>query len=298
MKSVEAGCLEIAYEELGSEVGEPVILLHGFPYDVRAYDAVGAILAREGYRCIVPYLRGFGPTRFLSASTMRSGQQAALGADLLALMDALSVGTAVLGGYDWGGRAACIVAALWPERVRGLVSCGQGYNIQNISEACIPAPAIEEARYWYMYYFNTQRGATGLLQNRRDLCRHLWSLWSPTWPYDDATWNETAQSFDNPDFVEIVLHSYRHRFGGIAGDPTYDEIEAQLAERLDIAVPSIVLQGRDDGVDPPVDDDFDRAHFAGRYERRIVSGAGHNLPQEAPDAFAAAVIELANVRMA
>ena len=298
MKSIEAGCLEIAYEDVGPEGGEPAILLHGFPYDVRAYDVVGATLARAGYRCLIPYLRGYGATRFLSAETMRSGQQAALGADLLAFMDALSLRTAVVGGYDWGGRAACIVAALWPGRVRGLVSCGQGYNIQNIAKASNPAPAIEEARYWYMYYFNTRRGAAGLLQNRRDLCRHLWSAWSPTWHFDDAVWNATAPSFDNPDFVEIVLHSYRHRFGGIAGDPAYDEIEARLAEQPNIAVPSIVLQGRDDGVDPPVDDDFDRVHFLGPYERRIVSGSGHNLPQEAPEAFAAAMIELGTLRTA
>ncbi|MFN3822665.1 MAG: alpha/beta fold hydrolase [Pseudorhodobacter sp.] len=293
MRSIRAGCLEVHYHEAGPEVGDPIILLHGFPYDVHAYDAVSANLAGRGFRCLTPYLRGYGPTRFLSSDTMRSGQQAALGADLLAFMDALAIREAFLGGYDWGGRAACIVAALWPERVRGLVSCGQGYNIQNIANAWQPAPAIEEARYWYMYYFHTERGRVGLTQNRHDLCRHIWSLWSPSWRFDDATWAATAPSFDNPDFVEIVLHSYRHRFGGIPGDPTYDGIEKRLAAEPCITVPCIVLQGRDDGVDPPAEEDFDRAHFTSFYERRVIDGAGHNLPQEAPEAFAAAMLELA-----
>lgn len=296
MKSIKAGCLDIHYHEIGPEGGDAVVLLHGFPYDPRAYDAVAADLAKQGYRCFVPYLRGYGPTRFLSAETMRSGQQAALGADLLAFMDALSIRTAFLGGYDWGGRAACIVAALWPERVKGLVSCGQGYNIQDIANAWKPAPAVEEVRYWYMYYFHTERGRAGLTQNRRGLCRHIWSLWSPSWRFDDATWTETADSFDNPDFVEIVLHSYRHRFGGIAGDPAYDDIEGRLAAQPHITVPCIVLQGRDDGVDPPTADDFRNPRFTGFYERRIIDGAGHNLPQEAPEAFVAALLRLALVR--
>jgi pimeloyl-ACP methyl ester carboxylesterase len=293
MKSIKAGYLDIHFYEVGPEGGDPVILLHGFPYDARAYNAVAANLAGRGYRCLVPYLRGYGPTRFLSPETMRSGQQAALGADLLAFMDALSIGTALLGGYDWGGRAACIVAALWPERVRGLVSGGQGYNIQDIANARNPAPAVEEARYWYMYYFHTERGRAGLKQNRRDICRHIWSLWSPSWRFDDAAWDATAPSFDNPDFVEIVLHSYRHRFGGIPGDPVYDGFEARLATQPDIGVPCIVLQGRDDGVDPPVAEDFDHPHFTGFYERRIIDGTGHNLPQEAPEDFAAAILALA-----
>ncbi|WP_322895519.1 MULTISPECIES: alpha/beta hydrolase [unclassified Yoonia] len=292
MKTVRAGCLEVHYHEIGPKAGDPVILLHGFPYDAHAYDAVSANVGGQGFRCLVPYLRGYGPTRFLSSETMRSGQQAALGADLLAFMDALSIKTAFLGGYDWGGRAACIVAALWPERVRGLLSCGQGYNIQDIAGAGAPAPAAEEARYWYMYYFHTERGRAGLMQNRQDICRHIWSLWSPSWQFDDETWAATARSFDNPDFVEIVLHSYRHRFGGIPGDPAYDGIEARLAEQPEIVVPSIVLQGRDDGVDPPMEEDSDRPHFAGFYERRIIDGTGHNLPQEAPDAFVAAMLAL------
>jgi len=296
MKAVIAGCLEIHYHEFGPEGGDPVILLHGFPYDAHAYDVVAANLAGQGFRCFVPYLRGYGPTRFLSSDTMRSGQQAALGADLLAFMDALAIRSALLGGYDWGGRAACIVAALWPERVRGLVSCGQGYNIQNIANAWQPAPAVEEARYWYMYYFHTERGRAGLTQNRYDVCRHIWSLWSPSWRFDDDTWSATAPSFDNPDFVEIVLHSYRHRFGAIPGDPKYDGIEESLAAQPSIGVPCVVLQGRDDGVDPPAEEDFDRAHYTGPYERRIIDGTGHNLPQEAPEAFAGAMLTLAGAQ--
>jgi pimeloyl-ACP methyl ester carboxylesterase len=293
MKSISAGVLNIAYFETGPEEGQPVILLHGFPYDARAYGAVSTRLAAQGFRCLVPFLRGYGPTRFLSLDTMRSGQQAALAADLLAFMDTLSIGRALLGGYDWGGRAACIVAALWPERVEGLVSCGQAYNIQDIANAWRPAPPEAEARYWYMYYFNMERGRAGLTENRRNLCRHIWSLWSPTWGFDDMTYAATAASFDNPDFVEIVLHSYRHRFGGIPGDPALDHIETQLSALPDIQVPCIVLQGADDGVDPPKTEDVDRLHFKGRYERKIIAGAGHNLPQEAPEAFASALLALA-----
>ena len=289
MKTITAGVLEVAYHEIGPADGPPAILLHGFPYDTHSYDDVSRRLSDKGVRCLMPYLRGYGATRFRSSDTPRSGQQAALGVDLHAFMDALSIPQAVLGGYDWGGRAACIVAALWPNRVRGLVSCGQGYNIQNISNAGKPAPPVEEARYWYMYYFSTARGKAGLTESRMELCRFIWNLWSPTWSFDAATFDATAASFDNPDFVDIVIHSYRHRFGGIEGDPALQPVEDRLAEQPDIIVPSIVLQGQDDGVDPPVADDFDKPHFKGRYDRRIVAGAGHNLPQEAPAEFADAV---------
>lgn len=285
--------LDIAYFEAGPSDGQPVVLLHGFPYDAHAYDAVAAHLAKRGFRCFVPFLRGYGATRFLSSKTMRSGQQAALGADLLSFMDALSIRRALLGGYDWGGRAACIVAALWPERVAGLVSCGQGYNIQNIANARRPAPPEEEARYWYMYYFNTERGRVGLTQNRHDLGRFIWSLWSPSWTFGDEIYAATAASFDNPDFVEIVVHSYRHRFGVVPGDPALDQMEARLADQPDIEVPCIVLQGKHDGVDPPRAEDLDRPHFVGPYERKIIAGAGHNLPQEAPEPFASAILSLA-----
>jgi len=293
MKRVVAGVLEVAYLESGPADGTPIILLHGFPYDVHAYDAVAERLAAAGRRCIVPYLRGYGPTRFVSRDTPRSGQQAALGADLLALMDALEVPSAVLAGYDWGGRAACIVAALWPERVRGLVSSGSGYNIQDIANAGKPLAPEQEFRFWYQYYFHSERGRAGLAANRRALCRLLWRLWSPTWQFDDASFGRTAAAFDNPDFVDVVIHSYRHRFGGIPGDPAYDAIESRLAAQPDITVPSIVLQGEDDGVDPPETVDNDAPHFKGPYEKRGIPSAGHNLPQEVPSVYSDTILELA-----
>ena len=292
MKHIETSQLNIAYRDIGPSDGKPVFLLHGFPYDIHAYDVVSARLSKEGYRCIIPFLRGYGATSFKSPDTPRSGQQSALGADLLSFMDALDVQEAILGGYDWGGRAACIVAALWPERVIGLVSCGVGYNIQNIAKAGNPAPPLEEYRYWYQYYFNTERGRAGLTQNRNELCNFIWKLWSPTWEFDEAVFNQTAIAFENPDFVEIVIHSYRHRLGGVSGDPTFDAIEAQLASQPDIVVPGIVLRGDASGIAPPTAIDNDAPHFTGQYERRIVSGAGHNLPQEKPDSFIDAVIAL------
>jgi pimeloyl-ACP methyl ester carboxylesterase len=293
MKRVATGVLDVAYLEAGPADGTPVILLHGFPYDVHAYAEVAALLAAAGNRCIVPYLRGYGPTRFLSADTPRSGEQAALGADLVALMDALEIPSAVLAGYDWGGRAACIVAALWPERVRGLVSSGSGYNIQDIASAGNPMAPEQEHRFWYQYYFHSERGRAGLAANRRALCRLLWKLWSPSWNFDDATFERSAAAFDNPDFVDVVIHSYRHRFGGIPGDPKVQWIEERLARRPDITVRSIVLQGADDGVDPPDLVDTDAPHFTGPYERRTLQRAGHNLPQEAPAAYVEAVLAVA-----
>jgi len=290
MKTITAGVLNVAYRDVGPADGAAVILLHGFPYDVHAYDEVTERLVGAGRRCIVPFLRGFGPTRFVAADTPRSGEQAALGTDLLALMDSLAIPSAVLAGYDWGGRAACIVAALWPGRVRGLVSSGNGYNIQNIPKAGIPAAAEEEYRYWYQYYFHSERGRAGLTSNRHELCRLIWRLWSPTWAFDDATFARSAAAFENPDFVDVVIHSYRHRFGGIPGDPALQLVESRLANQPNITVPSIVLQGVDDGVDPPGTTDNDAQHFTGPYERRTVPGAGHNLPQEAPAAFADAVL--------
>lgn len=296
MKYVRAGVLNIAYVELGPDDGVPVILLHGFPYDVHSYDVVSDRLSRDGFRCIVPFLRGYGHTTFLSADTPRSGQQAALGADLLALMDALDIPHAILGGFDWGGRAACIVSALWPERVLGLVSCGGGYNIQNISEAGKPVAPEEEHRYWYQYYFHSERGRLGLLQNRNSLCRLLWQLWSPTWRFSEITFDKSAKSFENPDYVDIVIHSYRHRYGVVPGDPALDEIERQLAAQPHILAPCIVLQGADDGVENPSQArDSNAPHFLGFFERRIVPGAGHNLPQEAPEVFCDAVVALSRI---
>jgi pimeloyl-ACP methyl ester carboxylesterase len=290
-RTVETASLTLAYEESGPPDGTPVILLHGFPYDPRAYDAVVPALADAGMRVLVPYLRGYGPTRFRSKDTLRSGQQAALGQDLLDLMNAASVPKAVLAGYDWGGRAACIVAALWPQRVIGLVSA-YGYNIQNIAQSGRPAAPETEHRYWYQYYFHTARGQAGLTENRHDLCRFIWQIWSPSWVFDDATYASTAKSFDNPDFVDVVIHSYRHRFGYAAGDAAFEAIEQLLAAQPIIDVPSIVLHGTDDGVDPPDNSAGDSRMFSNFYERRVLPGVGHNLPQEAPEAFVQAVFDL------
>jgi len=289
MKSVRAGVLEIAYREAGPSDGPPAVLLHGFPYDIHAYDVVAERLAAAGTRCLIPYLRGYGPTRFLDSATPRSGEQAALGADLLAFLDALGIGRAVLAGYDWGGRAACVVAALWPERAQGLVSCGVGYNIQNIPAADRPVAPETEHRLWYQYYLHGERGRAGLAADRDAFCRLLWQLWSPTWGFAAETFAQTARSFDNPDFVDVVVHSYRHRFGLVPGDPALVSVEARLAAQPEIAVPSIVLLGADDGVGPPPATDADARHFTGPYRREIVAGVGHNVPQEAPDEFAAAV---------
>lgn len=207
-------------------------------------------------------------------------------------MDSLGIEKAILGGYDWGGRAACIVAALWPERVMGLVSAGAGYNIQNIAGAADPGSPDQEARDWYQYYFHTERGRKGLISRRRDISRYLWKAWSPSWRFDDETFERSAASFENPDFVDIVIHSYRHRYGVIPGDPAYADIEAELARQPDIAVPTIVLLGADDGVDPPPVEDQDAAHFIGRYSRGVLPGVGHNVPQEAPAQFASALQRL------
>ncbi|MEX3925660.1 alpha/beta fold hydrolase [Paraburkholderia sp. BR10936] len=288
---IETDLLDIAYDEQGDANGWPVVLLHGFPYDIRAYDAVTPRLVSEGARVIVPYLRGYGPTRFLSPTTLRSGQQAALGADLLALLDALQIERAILGGYDWGGRAACIVAALYPSRARGLVSVN-GYNIQDIAAAAQPADPEKEHRMWYQYYLHGERGRTGLIEKRREFCRLLWSLWSPTWHFDDDLYARTAASFDNPDFVDVVVHSYRHRFGLVEGDPRFDDIERRLAATPPITVPTITLDGDADGVQPPGARETSSKRFSGRHENRIVPNAGHNLPQEAPEVFAKAVLDV------
>ena len=288
---IDAGVLRVAYEEHGPAAGWPVVLLHGFPYDVRAYDGVAPILAAAGARVIVPYLRGYGPTRFLADATPRSGEQAALGADLRALLDALGIARAVLAGYDWGGRAACIVAALWPARVRGLVT-QNGYNIQDIARSGEPLAPEAEHRYWYQYYFHAERGRRGLDRNRRDLCRLLWRLWSPTWPFDDATYAATAASFDNADFVDVVIHSYRHRYGLVPGDAAVAGIERLLAAQPPITVPAIALDGADDGVIAPGGSAAHAPQFTGRYQHRLIPGGGHNLPQELPAVFAAAILDV------
>ncbi len=287
-KTVTGGPLVIAYAEHGPASGWPCFLLHGFPYDIHACEEAASLLAGEGARVILPWLRGYGPTRFLSPDTPRSGEQAALGADLLALMDALGIERAVLGGYDWGGRAACVVSALWPQRVVALVS-GNSYNIQNIARSWEPAPPAEEAAYWYQYYFHSERGRRGLARDRRAIARLLWRMWSPTWQFDEATFARSASAFDNPDFVEVVIHSYRHRYGLVPGDPAVAHIETRLTAQPPISVPTITIDGDADGVNPGT------AHhapkFTGPHEHRVFRGAGHNLPQEHPADWARAVLD-------
>ncbi|WP_026548989.1 alpha/beta hydrolase [Arthrobacter sp. Br18] len=281
--------LEVAFETAGPVNGSPVILLHGFPYDVRAFDDVAPILAARGHRVLAPYLRGFGATSFLDQAR-RSGQQAALAQDLLDFLDALGISSAVLAGYDWGGRAACIVAALFPERASGLVTAG-GYNVQDISRAMEPmAPEVERS-YWYQYYFSTERGRRGLEANRDALCELLWRTWSPSWLGAASSFPATAASLHNPDFVDVVIHSYRHRYGLAEDDPRYRDLEDRIAEQPEITVPTIVLESGDDGVGGPLSS-TDRHHFSGGYELRHLPGVGHNVPQEAPDAFAQAVLDL------
>jgi pimeloyl-ACP methyl ester carboxylesterase len=293
LKRLSAGVLDVAYLEAGASAGPPVVLLHGFPYDVHAYDEVVPILASGGCRVVTPYLRGFGPTRFRSAQTPRSGEQAALGSDLVALLDALAIDRAVLAGYDWGGRAACVVSALWPQRVRGLVSCGNdGYNIQDIAGSINPQAPEYELRYWYQFYFHSERGRAGLERNRHALCKLLWKLWSPNWKFDDATYDRTAASFDNPDFVEVVIHSYRHRYGLVPGDKSLEDTERRLASQPAIAVPTVALHGEANSVLPAGGAERREQRFSGTYRRHVVPVVGHNVPQEAPQVFAEAVLSL------
>ena len=292
IRTARTPVLEIAYLESGPRDGPPAILLHGWPSDVHDWDAVAEGLAKAGYRVLVPWLRGFGPTRFLDKSTPRSGQQAAVGADLRDFMDALGIDKALLAGYDWGGRAACVVAALWPQRVRGLVTIN-GYAIQDISAASrTPADEMQEHRYWYQWYFHTERGREGLAKNRRGIAKLLWKLWSPNWAFTDAEFEATAASFDNPDFVDVTIQSYRHRYGNAPGDPAYDDLERQLAAQPKIAVPTVVLHGECDGVGPPSSSEGSARFFTGRYERLVVPRAGHFLSRESPEAVVRAVRSL------
>ena len=282
--------LEIAYEFSGDPEGTVIILLHGFPYDVRAFDEVVPLLADQHAFVLVPYLRGFGPTRFLEDTTIRSGQQGALGQDLIDLMDALNIEKAVVAGYDWGGRAACIAAALEPERISGLVSVG-GYNMQNIASAGEPADPEWERTYWYQYYFQSERGRRGLDRNRDELCKLLWRTWSPTWHGASQAFLASASSLHNPDFVDVVIHSYRHRYGLVEGDPQYQGLEDLIALKPQITVPTVVLESGDDGVRGPSGEEG-REYFTGCYDHRFLQGIGHNVPQENPKAFAEAVLSL------
>ena len=290
IKHARTSVVDIAYEESGPADGVPVFLMHGFPYDPRCYDAVVPLLTAQGCRTIAPYLRGYGPTRFLANDTMRSGEQAALGNDLKELMDALGIDRAFLCGYDWGGRACCVVSALWPERVRALVT-GNGYNIQDIASSGTPAAAEQELRHWYQYYFHLERGRAGLRANRREICRLLWRLWSPHWGFDEETFRQTAVAWDNPDFVDVTIQSYRHRYGNAPGDPALEPIERALAAQPAIAVPTIVLHGEANGVTPGMSDKH-RAKFLDLVERRNIPRVGHNLPSEAPQVVAEAVLSL------
>jgi pimeloyl-ACP methyl ester carboxylesterase len=294
LRAARTPLLEIAYLESGPAEGPVAVLLHGFPYDVHCYDEVARLLTQHGMRVIVPYLRGYGPTRFLSDLTPRSGQQAALGQDLIDLLDAIGIDHAVVGGYDWGGRAACIVAALHPDRVVGLVTVG-GYNIQEIARADEPLPPLAESRNWYIDYLQSERGRAGLARHRAEFALLLWHQWSPTWAGADAAFPLTEPSFDNPDFVDVVVHSYRVRRRATDGDPRYAEIEAALAKRPPITVPTIALDALEDGFGRD-ESEADRAHFTGGFRVEEVA-AGHDLPQQRPGEFAAAIAELAGVRI-
>ncbi|HEV7635948.1 MAG TPA: alpha/beta hydrolase [Bradyrhizobium sp.] len=294
LNHVDAGVLNVAYYEAAPADGPVVMLLHGFPYDIHSYVDVAPMLAERGCRAIVPYLRGYGPTHFLNDDTPRSGEQAAIGADLIALMDALGIARAVFAGYDWGGRAACVAAALWPERCAGLVSVN-GYLIQDIAKAMVPLRPERECPLWYQYYFQLERGQAGLAVHRRGIARMLWQQWSPNWQFDDATFARTAEAHHNLDYVDVVIHSYRHRFGLADGDPQYADLQRRLAALPPIAVPAITLDGGADGVIPATDGSASAAKFVARRAHRVIPGAGHNLPQEEPEAFAAAVMELVKV---
>jgi len=289
---IEASALTIAYEENGKSAGFPVVLLHGFPDDVRAWDDVMPPLVKAGYRVLVPYLRGYGLTRFRDATAPRMAEQAAIGQDLMDFADALGVKRFAVAGYDWGGRAACIAAALHPDRVRAAVVIG-GYTIQNTIAPSAPADPETERALWYQWYFNTERGRAGLVKNRRGICRLLWETWSPGWHFSEEVFNRTANSFDNPDFVDVVIHSYRHRHGNAPGEARFLAVEQQLAQHPKIRVPSIVLYGSNDGVAPkPPDSALDRALFTSLVAREVFAGAGHFLPREKPDVVSSAVLKL------
>jgi len=293
VKTVRTPILEIGYHESGDANGFPVLLLHGFPDDAHAYDGVAPILAKAGYRALAVYLRGYGPTRFLDPSAPRTAEQAAIGQDVVDLADALHLRQFALAGFDWGGRAACVASALHPDRVRAAVLVG-GYSIQNTVTAGRPAAPEAARRLWYQWYFNTEAGRAGLQQNRRGLCELMWREWSPTWHFSDEMYNLTAASFDNPDFVDCVIHSYRHRNLNAQGEPRFLEIEQQLAKRPPIDVPTIVLHGGDDafGRQSAEITAADRATFPKLLGKRVVEGAGHFVPHEKPEAVASALLEV------
>ncbi len=291
LKQIDAGLLSVGYAEIGPTDGPPVILLHGWPYDIHTYADVAPLLAAKGRRVIVPYLRGYGTTRFLSGDTMRNGQQSAIATDIVALMDALGIEKATIGGCDWGARTANIVAALWPERCKAMVSVS-GYLIGNQQAGKLPLPPKAELQWWYQYYFATDRGRAGYEKYTRDFARLIWQLASPQWNFDDVTFGRSAAAFDNPDHVDIVMHNYRWRLGLAEGESQYDELEKRLAQAPVISVPTITLEGDANGAPHP-DANAYAMMFSGKYAHRVVTGGvGHNLPQEAPQAFADAVVEV------
>jgi pimeloyl-ACP methyl ester carboxylesterase len=292
IQQVDAGVLNVGYAEDGPRDGPAVLLLHGWPYDIHAYDDVASLLAAKGYRSITPFLRGYGTTRFLSDDALRNGQQSALAVDAIALMDALDIDSAIVAGFDWGARTADIVAALWPERSIGLVSVS-GYLIGSQKAGQVPLGPEAEQQWWYQYYFATERGRAGYEKYRREFAKLIWRTASPEWHFDDATFERTAASFDNPDHVDIAIHNYRWRLGLAQGEPRYDELEARLAEAPNIAVPAITLEGDANGAPHPEPSAY-AEKFSGPYSHRTIEGGiGHNLPQEAPQAFVDAVLDVA-----
>ncbi len=291
IKQVETGALNVGYVDLGPASGSPVLLLHGWPYDIYSYVDVAPVLASKGYRVIIPWLRGYGTTTFLSGDTLRNGQQSVVALDAINLLDALNIRNAIIGGFDWGARTANIVAALWPERCKALVSVS-GYLIGNQKAGGTPLPPEAEFQWWYQYYFATERGRIGYDKYRRDFAKLIWRLASPKWNFDDATFDRTAASFDNPDHVAIVIHNYRWRMGLADGERQYDKLERRLTEAPVISVPTITMEGDANGAPHPNPSSY-RQKFSGKYESRIVTGGvGHNLPQENPHAFAQAIVDV------
>ena len=294
LKQIKAGDLNVSYFESGPIDGVPVILLHGFPYDIHSYLEVVPVLSNARCRVIVPYLRGYGKTSFLAKKILRTGQQAALGYDLLNLMNSIKIDKAILAGYDWGGRAACVVAALYPERCLGLISCN-GYNIQDIKNSSKPSNPNTEQKLWYQYFFHSERGRLGLINKRHDFIKYLWQTWSPSWDFNDEIYGLSKNSFDNSDFVDVVVHSYKHRFGIIAGDPKFNLIEKDLSKQPTISVPSITIDGETDGVSGLSNITKIKQKFSSHVRHQILPNTGHNVPQEDPKNFSKAVLELAFV---
>ncbi len=291
LKQIDAGLLNVGYAEAGPSSGPAVILLHGWPYDIYSFVDVAPLLASAGYRVIIPYLRGYGTTRFLSGQTLRNGQQSVVAIDIIALMDALNLQTAIIAGFDWGARTANIIAALWPERCKAMVSVS-GYLIGSQASNEIPLPPKAELAWWYQYYFATERGRAGYEKYRHDFAKLIWQLASPKWDFDDATFDRSAASFDNPDHVDIVIHNYRWRIGLAEGEPKYDDPEKRLAQAPVITVPTITLEGDANGAPHPDPSSYAK-RFSGKYANRIITGGiGHNLPQEAPEAFAKAIVDV------